>query len=237
MVVTRRDVSKRDPNFQAKTFVDQIVDAVFEWAAAGTLLPGDRILEVELAAKLGVSRAPIREALRILETQGLIESVPYRGMRIFAVTADLVRELNVVRCELEDLAIREVAGRGGMKPLIAGLERLVEDMALAARQGRRRDAAHLDAEFHTTIVNASGNRILESVWASLRPRLEIIFAIACFKRNLAELCTEHRELVEELRHPTAKRLSASLREHIITDNVTIDYEAIIEERRRARERA
>ncbi len=230
-----QNISKRDPSFQAKTFADQVVEAVFEQAASGILLPGDRILEVELAAKLGVSRAPIREALRILETQGLIESVPYRGMRIFDVTASLVRELNVVRRELEALSVAEAISGGTMGQLVAELGETVRAMEGAARQGLRREAARLDAQFHTAIVFASRNRILQSLWTTLRPRLEIIFSIACLERDLAGLCEEHRELLEAMSAKPTKKLDLALRNHIVTDNINVDYEGIIAARRAARD--
>ncbi|RVD30980.1 GntR family transcriptional regulator [Mesorhizobium sp. M4B.F.Ca.ET.017.02.2.1] len=234
-LMSAQDLSKRDPNFQAKTFADQVVDAVFEQAAQGILLPGDRILEVELAAKLGVSRAPIREALRILETQGLIESVPYRGMRIFDVTASLVRELNVVRRELEALAVTEAVSTGAMKRLTAELTDIVRAMEGAATQGQRREAARLDAQFHTAIIFASDNRILQSLWTTLRPRLEIIFSLACLERDLGSLCEEHRQLLQALSATPSKKLNMALRDHIVTDNVSVDYEGIISGRRAARD--
>lgn len=69
-----------------RTLVDQAVEAIVAGAARGVILPGDRIVEADLARALGMSRVPVREALRLLESQGLVSSAPYKGIRLTPVT-------------------------------------------------------------------------------------------------------------------------------------------------------
>ena len=85
---------------QPQTLVDHAIEAIIAGAAAGLILPGDRIVEVDLARKLGVSRVPVREALRLLESQGVVVSEPYKGIRLRPVTNERVSDLIEARIAL-----------------------------------------------------------------------------------------------------------------------------------------
>src|SRR6478735_11912197 len=86
---------------QPQTLVDQAIEAIIAGAAAGLILRGDRIVEAELARKLGVSRVPVREALRLLDSQGAVVNEPYKGIRLRPVTNGRVADLIETRIALE----------------------------------------------------------------------------------------------------------------------------------------
>src|SRR3546814_7824437 len=95
-----------------QTLVDHAVPAIISEAARGVILPGDRIVESELAKALKISRVPIREALRILESQGVVTSEPYKGIRLMPVTRERLDQILEVRVALEIIATRSAIAAG-----------------------------------------------------------------------------------------------------------------------------
>lgn len=109
---------------------DQIVSRLTEDILKGVYLPGQRLKEQELALKMGTSRAPLREAFRVLERDGLIEILPWRGVRIVEPTYDEVRDLFEARADMFGLCVRHVAVHG--EPVL--LERIDGDIDALIRQ-------------------------------------------------------------------------------------------------------
>ena len=85
------------PRLRPTTLVDRVIDAVIAAAARGDILPGDRIVETEVAERLGDSRVPVREALRLLESQDVVVNTPYRGIRLTVGTPERVGHLALVK--------------------------------------------------------------------------------------------------------------------------------------------
>src|SRR3546814_923550 len=118
----QNDEASPSPAWEAarpQTLVDHAVAAIISGAARGVILPGDRIVESELAKALKISRVPIREALRILESQGVVTSEPYKGIRLMPVTRERLDQILEVRVALEIIATRSAiaAGRNKGAPL------------------------------------------------------------------------------------------------------------------------
>src|SRR3712207_5714651 len=138
--------------------VEQAAEAIVAAAARGVFLPGDRLVEAEIARDLGISRVPVREALRMLESQGIVVSTPYKGMRLMQVTNPGVTELMRVRLALETLAVQEaVSAPVNGRDRFAALRQASEVFAQAAAL---RDPAALVAAnemFHAELCRASGN--------------------------------------------------------------------------------
>jgi len=131
----------------------------------GTLRPGERLVELRIAAEFESSQTPVREALRELESMRLVESSPYRGTRVRDVGERETAEAYEVRGALERLAAERAAAafRGGAARLREAVAALVE----AADAGDRDGYARHDLEFHRAIVTASGNDTLRQLWESL----------------------------------------------------------------------
>jgi DNA-binding GntR family transcriptional regulator len=208
---------------RAPTFVDHVVEAIVSRAALGKYVPGGRINELALARELGVSRAPIREALRTLAALGVVENTPYQGMRLAALTPERVRQINRVRLELEKLSLREMSDLRGNEALRGELQNILEDMRAAARKEDRLAIATLDADFHETIMRHGDNPVLLKLWQMLRPQLVIMFGLGTLKKNLRKYVDEHRNLLNGLTSMTADKIALMMEEHILSDNLSIDY--------------
>lgn len=169
----------------AKTLVDQVVDAIVEATAKGIFLPGDRIVEAEVARSLNVSRIPVREALRLLESQGVVVSERYRGMRLMSVNIDRLEKSLKVRLALERLAGAEVIKRAREDPsVLSPLEDVLAQMHKAADAGDNFLVASLDTKFHLCLCQLSQNDILVRAWEPLSRQLTIIFGLSTLKKGV-----------------------------------------------------
>jgi DNA-binding GntR family transcriptional regulator len=210
---------------QALTYVDQVIDVIVSRAALGIILPGDRINELDLSRELGISRAPIREAFRSLVVQGVVESVAYQGVRLSPLSALRVRQVNEVRFELEKLAMRTLAESQHIDALIKTLGDILEDMKAAARKEDTLALVTLDADFHEATMRAADNPVLLRFWQMLRPQLIIMFGLAALKKPLRKILDEHRNLFAQFETQKWKGIEATLSEHILADNLSIDFES------------
>ena len=147
----------------------------------GTLKPGERLVEDRLSAELGVSRVPVREALRGLSAEGLVTLLPHRGATVVEVTPETVTELVEVRALLEGLNARLAAQRHDPE-IVAQLEETLARGNDAAKAGTAEELARLNAEFHERLAEASRNSVLSDVMRGLRERTSIAFAINGRKR-------------------------------------------------------
>lgn len=224
---------------RAPTFVDHVVTAIVSRATLGQILPGSRINEPGLARELGISRAPVREALRMLLALGVVESTPYQGMRLSPLPPERIRQINKVRLELEKLSLREIVDIKNNEALQATLANLLEDMKTAARKEDRLAIATLDADFHESIVRAANNPVLLKLWQMLRPQLVIIFGLATIKKSLRKVADEHRQLLLGLDSPSADKVASLMEEHILADNLSIDFanfDAVVDSKPRGKAR-
>ncbi len=142
----------------------------------GTLKPGERLVEDRLSAELGVSRVPVREALRGLSAEGLVTLLPHRGATVVEVTPETVAELVEVRALLEGLNARLAAQRHDPE-IVAQLKDTLARGNEAATAGTAEELARLNAEFHERLAEASRNAVLSDVMRGLRERTSIAFAI------------------------------------------------------------
>ncbi len=211
---------------QALTYVDQVVDVIIGQAARGRILPGGRINELQLSQELGISRAPIREALRVLVAQGVAESVAYQGVRLSPLTAERVQQISEVRFELEKLALRKLSSMREHDFLAKTLKNLIEDMRVAVRRSDVLTLVTLDADFHEAIMRAAENPVLLKFWQMLRPQLIIMFGLGARSKPLRKIVEEHRQLLGEFDSGKLKGLEETLSQHILADNMAIDFASI-----------
>ena len=142
----------------------------------GKLKPGERLVEDRLSAELGVSRVPVREALRMLSTEGLVRIEPNRGASVVEITPELVTELVEVRTLLEALNAR-LAARRHDPEIVALLQDTLRRGNDAAQSGSSDQLARLNGEFHERLAEASRNSVLTEMMRSLRERTSLAFAI------------------------------------------------------------
>jgi DNA-binding GntR family transcriptional regulator len=228
--------ARREAGWQAgrpQTMVDRAVAAIISGAARGVILPGDRIVEAELCKGLGMSRVPIREALRILESQGVVTSEPYKGIRLMEVTNARLEQVLEVRATLEILAARRAleAGRNGPDSL-ALLRQARDEMELMAQRDDRYGFALADAAFHRRLCEFGANPVLSALWESLARQVTIIGGLATLGKPMPEIVREHDDLIAIFASGDQEAMARELHQHIIVFAHRIDFDAIIAARRR-----
>lgn len=194
-------------------FRDQIKNVILERILDGSYQPGDRLVESTLAKEFGVSPAPIREALRDLEGIRMVESEPYRGVRVREVTVNELIEIYPVRAALEEIGGRE-ATRRSTPEFIGRLREELAAMRAAAIEGDAHAHMAHDVAFHDLIIRQSGNSILYDVWSSLRPESRTLVSQLRTATDLASIAETHVAVLDAIESGDAAAAGAVLREHI-----------------------
>lgn len=216
----------------ARSLVDQVVDAIVEAAAKGIFLPGDRIVEAEVARSLNVSRIPVREALRLLESQGVVVSERYRGMSLMSVDIDRLEKILKVRLALERLAGAEVMVKFGADPtVLKPLEQVLAKMYEAGDADDGFRVARLDTEFHLCLCQLSGNDSLVRSWQPLSRQLTIIFGLSTMRKGARSIVAEHDEVLAALRQGGQGAFDALMETHILEYSRAVDYEQLVRQLR------
>jgi DNA-binding GntR family transcriptional regulator len=160
----------------AQTLSEQVVDRLIDAIATRQLLPGQRLIETELAETLEVSRVPVREALRELEHQGIVVTAPRRGLMVGAFDATWAAQLWEVRLPLERQAAALAAPHFAADPQL--VDRL--DGCIAALEAARLDwlaVNRADVAFHTVVFEVAGSALLTSLWRAIAHHVLVHFAI------------------------------------------------------------
>jgi len=188
-------------------------DAITE----GSMSPGDRLLETELAREFGTSNGPVREALRQLEAEGLVVSAPYRGAVVAAVSQEEIEEVLVpIRVIIETFAFRR-ALPGLLPEDYTGLAELVTEMRAAADTDDPARLAEADLQFHELVIRRSGHNHCLQLWKVIQPRVR-----SYFRRDAPShqahyaVADQHDRLLRALRAKDEAALLAEVEEHIHT---------------------
>ena len=192
-----------------------IAEALREAIREHRLAPGARILEAELAQRFEVSRQPVREAIRMLEREGLLTSLPNRGTFVTRVTVDDSLAICDVRQELEGLAVR-LAIRNLTAEDRARLRAIPLDMRAAAAERDTNRLVKLDLELHDLIVARSNHRLLQDVLESIAvySRGFIVHTKTYYDADLEQVADSHELLVREILSGDPQRAEAAVQEHI-----------------------
>jgi DNA-binding GntR family transcriptional regulator len=194
-------------------FREEIREKLIEDILSGALAPGARLVETRIAQQFGVSQGPVREALRDLELLGFVVSSPFRGTQVREISTDELLEIYPIRAALEGVAARTAAIRLDA-PTFTQLEHRLEDMRAAAAGEDARAQAAADAAFHQLIISASGNRMLEHLWQSMRLSITTCVTYAVTHRSLHEITERHVPLLDALRSRDPLKAEAEIRRHI-----------------------
>lgn len=198
----------------------QIADWLREEIVKGHLSPGAQLKQDVLAAHLRTSPGPVREALRQLESEGLVHHIPNRGAFVTAVSADeLLRVLLPVRLTIETFAIENASDD---PETMAELGRLLQLMDDAAERDDLDQLNELDVLFHETIVRSARSEHALQLWSSVQPRIRMqIHRLA--KRHLSPFAIpeEHRALLQAMVDGGPEGRKAALDEHILVSARTL----------------
>lgn len=193
---------------------DRVADLIKEAILGGRLGPGDRIVELKLAAELGVGTTAVREALFELESQGFVNRVTNRGTFVTELSLEDVEQILRVRRELEGLAVELAQDRGTVGD-IHRLEECTNDMVAAAGDSDWPRFYRSDLEFHRNIWRMSGNRFLAKALDVLVVPLFAFFTMT-IRRDPGDdkwvNVEKHKDIIRALaeRHDPRKCIEASL---------------------------
>lgn len=192
----------------------RVADRLREAILRGELRPGQTLTEVALAQQLGVSRAPVREAFRSLSEEGLLETVPYKGTRVRALSRTDIEETYSLRGQLEAFAITRITRRAGPVDF-ARLEVLCEAMQELAAAGDLAGLNAADERFHKTIIELADHALLLSVWSTLALRVQQIMALRNRQNdNLVEVALNHPPIVKALKTGDLAAALESIARHV-----------------------
>jgi DNA-binding GntR family transcriptional regulator len=192
----------------------QVIEALRTAIISGRFEPGERLIESALSAELGTSRGPVREALRQLESEGLVMSFPYRGAVVLGVSDEEVQEVLIpIRLTLERYSFA------------LALEKMTDDdFAELAKQiwvmeqaGKSNDLVKLveaDLCFHEIVISASGQLHTVQIWRTIWPRIRAYFYRYERSRSFEDTVEEHRALLAALQTRDPAIALAQLERHI-----------------------
>ena len=187
----------------------------------GELKPGERLMEIQLANKLGVSRTPIREAIRKLELEGLVLMIPRKGAEVAEISEKSLREVLEVRRSLEELAIELACQRITPEELTA-LEEAENRFARAVEDGEVMAIAESDENYHELIYQATANDRLVQILNNLREqmyRYRLEYIKDEDRRQI--LVVEHEHILRAVRRRDIADAKSAVREHIDNQQLTI----------------
>ena len=162
---------------ERSTLVEKAANQIREAIKSGKLKPGERIIENDLANDMGISRFPIREAMRYLEKEGLVTTTPFKGAHVTELTAKDLEEIYALRSAIEELAIRTLV-RKLDKEKIEKLESVLRTMKLVAKNATTIEKViDTDLSFHRTICELSENRRLLESWLNLSHQLRAFIGL------------------------------------------------------------
>jgi len=201
----------------ARSLRDEVTDALRARIASGDLAPGTRVVERQVAEQLGVSRVPVREALRVLEREGFVEERATRGMVVRRLDDDDIAMLFAVRESLETLLSQRlvtVLDDSGF----AALEEVIRLAETHHRAGRTAGAIAANAEFHALLVDLADSRVLTSVIEPIAGRLAWLLNQ---HSEPTAMIAEHRDILDALRSRDADRAAESFRAHLSNSRAAV----------------
>ncbi|WEO78446.1 GntR family transcriptional regulator [Cryobacterium sp. SO2] len=186
-------------------------DSVRRLITSGRLAPGSRLIESRLAADLGVSRSPLREALRVLEEEGLLSSVPNHGVTVTELSAQDVYEIYTLRRTLEEMAVRigvPVTDPARLERLDGAFAQMLEN----AHNGDEDSAAEDSHRFHLALVGLAGHSRLEHSYRSLALQLTMHLnrRARAASETLVERAERHRRVLDLVRAGDAEAVITEL---------------------------
>jgi DNA-binding GntR family transcriptional regulator len=208
------ELVETDAPFIRSNLRAQIKDVILQRIVSHEYAPGARLVETRIAQELGVSQAPVREALRDLEQLGCVVHEPFRGCSVRAFSAEELLEAFPVRAALEALAARLAAEQVTEEELLQ-LADLLDTMRAAARRADAHDQSQANAAFHATIVRAARNATLERQWSLLEPFSRTYLTVSQPGLDLLALSERHVPILDALRARDGEAAAAAMHRHLM----------------------
>ena len=208
-----KDIKLEQDDFQPLRNVvfNTLRDAILR----GDLQPGERLMEIHLAKKLGVSRTPVREAISMLEQEGLAVTYPRRGAQVAKMTVKDLDDVLEIREVLDTLAA-SLACRNMNSDDINNLATACADFEKATRGNDIREVVRTDEAFHNVIYEASGNPRLRAILLNLKGQMyRFRFEYVKDKSNYPFLIKEHKDILEALKTRNEEEVIKHTKKHLV----------------------
>jgi DNA-binding GntR family transcriptional regulator len=208
--------SRHLESIQVRGLSEQVADKIVEGICNGRFQPGERLIETEIASELQVSRIPVRSALKALEKQGIVISLPHRGARVMDLNDDKVQQLFEVRLDLERRACQGALARLKEDPQpLERLDAILKDMQRAVAGRDRLAVVAADIAFHRWICETSQNQIVMTLWDALSHHLRIVFGLIGNEwPYLPNVYEEHKALRDQFAAGNVKQVEKLLTYHL-----------------------
>ena len=208
-----------EPNFKVNMneylpLRDVVFNTLRQAILRGELKPGERLMEIQLANKLGVSRTPIREAIRKLELEGLVLMIPIKGAEVAEITEKSLRDVLEVRRALEELAV-QLACEKITKEEIRELERVAKEFQQVVNSSDITEIAEVDVCFHDIIYTATDNQKLIQLLNNLREQM-YRYRVEYLKRDgvFPQLIAEHEAIIRHIENNEKEKATEVMCRHI-----------------------
>jgi len=207
------------PGLEARNLPDQLANELVIMIATGELKPGQRVFEKRICELKGISRIPVREALRLLQAQGVVRTEPNRGTYVTEFTSDEMLEMLELRLTVERIALRRIIEQKTPKALITS--RLSVAIEAIRRAAELRDPLALcqaDLWFHDCIIDLAASPVLVPTW-QLLSRGVMVFLMrlqAETSDELAAWITDHEEILAALQSDATTTLHEFIERHIFS---------------------
>lgn len=214
MNVPREGPALPDISINRVTLHEEVTSRLRDLIVENQLRPGDRVQELEIAARLGVSRTPVREALKVLASEGLVDMQPLRGAIVRAFSAKDAQDMLRVIALLEEFAAREAcsAPQADIDAVLALHERMREQY----RQRNRQAYFALNQEIHTAVVALARNDTLAMLHAILGKRMRRIRYVGnSLRDNWDAAMAEHEAMMQALAARDAEAMALAMRTHLL----------------------
>lgn len=200
---------------------DVVFNTLRQAILKGELGPGERLMEIQLAERLGVSRTPVREAIRKLELEGLVIMVPRKGAEVAGITEKGMKDVLEVRKALEELAV-ELACQKVTEENIEYLEQHLVNFENIILTGDLTDIAEMDVDFHDAIYSATDNGKLVQMLYNLREQM-YRYRVEYIKdeEKRITLLEEHKEIIHALKNRNTTAAKDAIRKHIDNQETTV----------------
>lgn len=193
---------------------DVVFNTLRDAILRGDMKPGERLMEMHLANKLGVSRTPIREAIRMLEQEGLAIIVPRKGAQVAKMTEKDLQDVLEIRDSLDELAVSMACKRMTEEQLVE-LKKAMKDFELATKSKDARKICEADEEFHNVIYKMADNPKLENIVNNLREQM-YRYRYEYIKGNSTyhQLIKEHSAIIEGFERQDAEYVRSIMHTHL-----------------------
>ncbi|MCR5396219.1 MAG: GntR family transcriptional regulator [Lachnospiraceae bacterium] len=193
---------------------DVVFNTLRDSILKGELEPGERLMEIHLANKLGVSRTPIREAIRMLEQEGLAVTIPRKGAQVAKMTEKDLQDVLEIRDALDELAVLN-ACKNMTEDYISQLRSSMVAFKNAADRGNVRDIVEADEQFHNVIYKAADNPKLMVIIQNLKEQMyRYRYEYVKDNANYAQILQEHAEIIAGLEKGDGEYVKEIMHAHL-----------------------